>query len=40
MQGEGTWRVNKKLLLMAIRNLLDNAVTYGEDPWSSSMSTR
>jgi len=32
MQGEGTWRVNKKLLLMAIRNLLDNAVTYGEDP--------
>ena len=32
MQAEGTWRVNKKLLLMAIRNLLDNAVTYGEDP--------
>jgi len=32
MQREGTWTVNKKLLLMAIKNLLDNAVTYGEDP--------
>ncbi|HQD07748.1 MAG TPA: HAMP domain-containing sensor histidine kinase [Coprothermobacter proteolyticus] len=32
MQREGTWRVNKKLLLMAIKNLLDNAVAYGEDP--------
>lgn len=32
LQREGTWRVNKKLLLMAIRNLLDNALTYGENP--------
>lgn len=29
---EGTWRVSKKLLLMAIRNVLDNALSYGENP--------
>lgn len=32
MTHEAVWKVNRKLLLMALRNLIDNAVAYGEDP--------
>ncbi len=32
MTHEAIWKVNKKLLLMALRNLIDNALTYGKDP--------
>lgn len=32
MTHEAVWKVNRKLLLMALRNLIDNALTYGKDP--------
>jgi len=32
MTHEAVWKVNRKLLLMALRNLIDNALAYGKDP--------